>query len=202
MGRDAGDGDERERAGRKRPGRRTIMAGRDPPHRPPRMTAFYHPRRQWIVGDAADGGLTMLPQFGSPSGGTHRPLNSYALVFKSGPGGSGGRKALLFDAPLRHAVPGVRGLTAEGVEVVGCVLSHADLAGSGDAFDVLAGELNLPLFLHPEDRHDPRVRGLMQEWEDPCEPVRSATCRSRFCIGRGTRRVRSCCPRRRSAACC
>ena len=108
----------------------------------------------------------MLPQFGSPSGGTHRPLNSYALVFD----GPGGRRALLFDAPLRHALPGVRGLREEGVEIVGCVLSHADLAGSGDAFDILTAEFGIPLFLHPEDRHDPRAQGVMQEWADPTAP--------------------------------
>ena len=108
----------------------------------------------------------MLPQFGSASGGTHRPLNAYALVF----GAEHGRKGVLFDAPLRHCVPGIRGLTDQGVRFVGCVLSHADLAGRGDAFDTLAGELGLPLFLHPEDRHDPRARGLMQEWEDPTDP--------------------------------
>ena len=132
------------------------------------MTAFYHPRSQWLVGDLDSGGLVMLPQFGSPSGGTHRPLNAYALVF----GKEHGRKGVLFDAPLRHCVPGIRGLMDNGVNFVGCVLSHADLAGQGDAFDTLAGApseggLGLPLFLHPEDRHDPRARGLMQEWEDP-----------------------------------
>ena len=131
--------------------------------------AFYHPRRQRLVGDPDAGELVMLPQFGSSSGGTHRPFNSFALVFQT----DGGRKAVLFDAPLRHCVPGVRGLIDEGVEILGCVLSHADLAGAGDAFDTLAGEFELPFFLHPEDRHDPRVQGLMQEWEDPieaCEP--------------------------------
>ncbi|NNJ27407.1 MBL fold metallo-hydrolase [Alienimonas chondri] len=127
------------------------------------MTAFYHPRRQWLVGNAEEGGLAMLPQFGCGSGGTHRPFNSYALVFPVG----GVRKALLFDAPFRHAIPGVRGLKEEGVEILGCFVSHADLAGRGDAFDQLVAEFELPLFLHPEDRHDPRVRGLMQEWEDP-----------------------------------
>lgn len=132
--------------------------------------SFYHPRRQWLAGDPDGGGLVMLPQFGAPSGGTHRPFNSYALVFPASSAEKpGGRKAVLFDAPLRHCVPGVRGLIADGVEVVGCVLSHSDLAGAGDAFDVLVGELNLPFFLHPEDHHDPRVRGLMQEWEDPME---------------------------------
>ncbi|MEM9703644.1 MAG: MBL fold metallo-hydrolase [Planctomycetota bacterium] len=129
-------------------------------------TRFYHPRRQWIVGDDATGGLLMLPQFGSPSGGTHRPLNSYVVVFVS----QNQRRALVFDAPFRHALPGIRGLKEEGIELVGCVLSHADLAGSGDAFDALSAEFDLPLFLHPEDRHDPRVRGVMQEWHDPTEP--------------------------------
>ena len=134
------------------------------------MTAFYHPRRQWLVGDAGSGegtggGLVMLPQFGSASGGTQRPFNSFALVFDT----PSGRKGLLVDAPLRHCVPGVRGLVEEGVEVVGCVLTHSDLAGAGDAFDTLAAEFGTPFFLHPEDRHDPRVRGLMQQWEDPCE---------------------------------
>ena len=127
------------------------------------MTRFYRPRRQWLVGGPDAGGLVMLPQFGSPSGGTHRPLNAYALVF----GPDLGRRAVLFDAPLRHAVPGVRGLIEDGIEPVCCVLSHADLAGSGDAFDALAGEFRLPLLLHPEDRHDPRARGLHLDWEDP-----------------------------------
>ena len=129
------------------------------------MTPFYHPRRQWLVGNPETGGLVMLPQFGSPGGGTFRPLNSYALVF----GEDRGRRCVLFDAPLRHAVPGVRGLVAEGVAPVACVLSHADLAGSGDAFDVLAGEFGLPLLLHPEDRHDPRARRLHLGWGDPTD---------------------------------
>ena len=37
-------------------------------------------------------GLVLLPQFGSPSGPTHRPFNAYALVF--------GDRCVLFDAPL------------------------------------------------------------------------------------------------------
>ncbi|WP_145358494.1 MBL fold metallo-hydrolase [Alienimonas californiensis] len=136
---------------------------------PTPLSAFYQPRRQWLVGGPDEGGLALLPQFGAAGGRTLRPPNSYVLVFKQ----AGARKALLIDAPLRHALPGVRGLREEGVEIVGCLLTHADLAVRGDAYDALAAEFGLPFFLHPEDRHDPRVQGLLTEWEDPveaCEP--------------------------------
>ena len=128
-------------------------------------TRFYHPRRQWLVGDEDSGGLVMLPQFGSPSGGTHRPLNAFALVFVE----DSGVKALLIDAPLRHALPGVRGLAEAGAEVVGCVLTHADVAAQADATDVLADRFACPYFLHPGDRRDPRLRHLRFDWRDPCE---------------------------------
>ncbi|MFH5805531.1 MBL fold metallo-hydrolase [Alienimonas sp. DA493] len=138
------------------------------------MTVFSHPRRQWLLGDAEHGGLVLLPQFGAAGGRTLRPPNSYALLFPPDrSSGADAPRALLIDAPLRHALPGVRGLKDEGAAIVGCLLTHADLAVRGDAFDALAGEFETPFFLHPEDRHDPRVRGLMVEWEDPieaCEP--------------------------------
>ncbi len=118
------------------------------------MTDFYQPRNV-----ALRDGLILLPQFGSPSGGTHRPLNAYALVF--------GERCVLFDAPLSHALPGVRRLIADGVQPVAVVLSHADLAESGDAFEAMEGELDLPIYLHPADQADARAKRLGIDWRDP-----------------------------------
>jgi hypothetical protein len=86
------------------------------------MTVFYQPHSVTLAP-----GRVMLPQFGSASGGTHRPMNSFALVFAE--------RCVLFDAPLAHAVPGIRKLIRDGVRPVACVLSHAEICGSGAAFD-------------------------------------------------------------------
>jgi glyoxylase-like metal-dependent hydrolase (beta-lactamase superfamily II) len=118
------------------------------------MTDFYQPQSVTLAP-----GLVMLPQFGSASGGTHRPMNSFALVFEE--------RCVLFDAPLANAVPGIRKLVRDGVRPVACVLSHADLCGSGDAFDPLIGELEIPLMLHPRDQADRRAQRLGIDWGDP-----------------------------------
>ena len=114
---------------------------------------FYNPRSLSIVE-----GLIKLPQFGSSSGGTQRPLNSFALCF--------GDRCVLFDAPVSNALPGIAKLRREGIRPVACVLSHADIAASGDAFDELA-RMQIPLLLHPLDQTDPRAARLSLAWGDP-----------------------------------
>ena len=117
------------------------------------MFDFYQPRSVTLRG-----GLILLPQFGSPSGGTHRPFNAYALVF--------GDRCVLFDAPHLHCAPGVRKLVDGGVTPVGCLLSHADLT-AGDGFDALRDDFGMTFMLHPADQKDPRAERMGIDWRDP-----------------------------------
>ena len=116
---------------------------------------FYQPRSVTVRE-----GLVLLPQFGSASGPTHRPFNSYALVF--------GDRCVLLDAPVLDALPGIRRLMERGVSPVGCLLSHADLADA-DGFDAIRDEFDLPFMLHHDDRDDPRAERLGIDWQDPAE---------------------------------
>ena len=79
---------------------------------------FYAPKTQVIVDN-----IVMLPQKGSASGGTHRPLNSFALLFDD--------HSLLFDAPYSWTLDGIRDLAQQGKPPRALILSHRNTAGSG-----------------------------------------------------------------------
>lgn len=118
------------------------------------MIDFYADRTQPLVGP-----VHMLPQKGSVSGGSKRPLNSYA-VLRDG-------YSVLFDAPFSWAMDGVQRLADDGHPPLACVLSHRDLAASGDAFDVLASEFGASILLHPNDQATDKAKDAGVAWVDP-----------------------------------
>ncbi|QPH55967.1 MBL fold metallo-hydrolase [Pontivivens ytuae] len=106
---------------------------------------FYAPNTQRIVGP-----VVMLPQEGSASGGTNRPLNSFAILR---PGYS-----ILLDAAYSWCLAGIRRLAEEGHPPQALVLSHRNTAGSGDAFAELRSEFDIPVLLHPDDQRHEEAR--------------------------------------------
>lgn len=90
------------------------------------------------------GPVVMLPQEGSTSGGSKRPLNSYAVLREG--------RSILFDAPVSWAMDGIARLAEEGRPPAAMVLSHRDLAGSGDAFEAFAERFDAPVLMHPDDQ--------------------------------------------------
>lgn len=47
------------------------------------------------------------------------------------------------------------------------VLSHSNVAGQGDAFDVMTDEFGVPILLHPDDAKASESRQAGVEFEDP-----------------------------------
>lgn len=119
---------------------------------------FYSPDSQTIAGP-----VRMLPQKGSVSGGSKRPLNSYAIL--------GERSSILFDAPYTWTVPGIDALVADGTPPRALVLSHRNTAGSGDAFDRMVQTYDLPILLHPDDQKHPEADGAGVPFEDTDHPL-------------------------------
>ena len=117
---------------------------------------FYAPDTQPVVGP-----VVLLPQEGSSSGGTNRPLNSYAVLREG--------RSILFDAPVSWALEGIRALAAEGRPPRALVISHKDLASSGDAFDLFREEFDAPVLMHPADQTHPAAQGLGLAFQDPME---------------------------------
>lgn len=104
--------------------------------------------------------VVLLPQHESPSGGTGRPLNSYAVETPAG--------VVLFDAGLPGQDAAAREIAGDA-GVVALVLSHADVVAQADQLGALAQSLNAPLFLHPADQQDPRVRKSGLDFADPMQ---------------------------------
>lgn len=100
---------------------------------------FYSEEIQKAVGP-----VVMLPQKGSVSGGSKRPLNSWAIVRPN--------RSILFDAPFSWTMDGIRRLAADGHGPAAMVLSHRDLGGSGDAFTSFVEEFRAPIMVHAGDR--------------------------------------------------
>ena len=117
---------------------------------------FYAPETQAIVGN-----VVMLPQEGSSSGGTHRPLNSYAVLFDD--------HSLLFDAPYSWTMGGIRDLAKQGKTPRALVLSHRNTAGSGDAFEAIQSEFGIPVLLHPADQGHAEAEAAGVPFGDPMD---------------------------------
>ena len=115
---------------------------------------FYSTETQAILGP-----VRMLPQKGSVSGGSKRPLNSWAILREG--------RSILLDAPVSWAMEGIAALAAAGHPPAAHVLSHRDIAGSGDAFDAFADAYDAPFLMHPEDQAEDAPRKLSVPLNDP-----------------------------------
>ena len=115
---------------------------------------FYSSHRQHVIGP-----VWMLPQEGSVSGGSKRPLNSYAIL-RDG-------VSVLFDAPFTWVMDGVHRLADDGHPPLACALSHRDLVSSGDAFDTLRSEFGASILLHPDDQATDKAKVGGVAWDDP-----------------------------------
>lgn len=115
---------------------------------------FYAAETQTIAGP-----VVMLPQKGSASGGTRRPLNSFAVVRAD--------HSILFDAPYSWTLDGIRRLAAEGKPPRALVLSHRNTAGSGDAFERITTEFGITVLLHPADQDHDEAKGAGVAFVDP-----------------------------------
>lgn len=102
--------------------------------------------------------VVLLPQHESPSGGTGRPLNSYAIETSAG--------AVLFDAGLPGQEAAVREVAGDA-GVAALVVSHADVVAQAAELRRLAKALDAPLLLHPADQDDERVRETGLTFGDP-----------------------------------
>ena len=120
------------------------------------MHQFFSPETQALFDD-----LLLLPQEGAQTGPTGRPPNSFAVLVSG--------RSILFDAPYSWVVPAVRRLRDEGHAPAALVLSHSNVAVQGDAFDVMTGEFEVPVLLHPADAaaSEPRQSGV--EFADPLQ---------------------------------
>jgi glyoxylase-like metal-dependent hydrolase (beta-lactamase superfamily II) len=114
---------------------------------------FYDPEPQPITGR-----VTMLPQAGSVSGGSNRPLNSYAIRVAD--------STILFDAPVSWVMDALRRVHAEA-PIRAHVLSHRDLARSGDAFEAQRDAFGMPFLMHPADQAEGAPAKLSMPLEDP-----------------------------------
>lgn len=108
------------------------------------MIPFYAEETVTVAGPVAK-----LPQKGSGSGGSRRPLNSF--VIRRGEG------AVLLDAAYSWALTGI----AAEPSPQAIVFSHGDTVDSADALDALAGR-GAPFLLHPADGREGPVA-----FEDP-----------------------------------
>ena len=115
---------------------------------------FYSPTAQRVAGP-----VVMLPQKGSASGGSKRPLNSFAVLREG--------RSVLFDAPYSWVLDGIQALADEGHPPAALVLSHRNTAGSGDAFEEIARRFGAPVLLHPADQGHPEARGTGVAFSDP-----------------------------------
>ncbi|CAN5558228.1 hypothetical protein BH24ACT22_BH24ACT22_09570 [soil metagenome] len=120
------------------------------------MHDFFSPETQILFDD-----LLLLPQEGASTGPTGRPPNSFAILTE--------RRSILFDAPYSWVIPAVRRLRDEGYPPAALVLSHSNVAGQGDAFDVMTDEFAVPVLLHPADAVVSESRRTGVECEDPRE---------------------------------
>lgn len=118
------------------------------------MHSFFSPETQVLFDD-----LLLMPQEGASTGPTGRPPNSFAVL-------TGGR-SILFDAPYSWVVPAVRRLRDEGYPPAALVLSHSNVAGQGDAFDVMTEEFGIPVLLHPADAAASESQRSGVEFADP-----------------------------------
>lgn len=102
---------------------------------------FYAERMQPVVGP-----VSMLPQAGSSSGGTKRPMNSYA-VRRDG-------YSVLVDAGFDWTLPGWDRLAEAGMPPRALVLTHRDVIPDAPMFDRIEADWQVPVLLHPGDAGD------------------------------------------------
>lgn len=97
-----------------------------------------------------------LPQDGSPSGGTKRPLNSYAVVKDD--------SVLLFDAAYSWALDGISRL---GKKPEAFYFSHRDTVVNSDLEMKDLEHFGAPLYLHPQDAAHRETQFSDFQLEDP-----------------------------------
>ena len=114
---------------------------------------FNQPANRHLIGP-----VWMLPQRGSVTGGSMRPMNSYAVVRDHG--------SLLFDAPLSWTLDGIAALAQSDHPPRALVISHRDLASSGDAYRTIRDRYGLRPLLHPDDQSTEAARSSGIEWAD------------------------------------
>ena len=117
---------------------------------------FYSSDAQPIIGP-----VVMLPQKGSTSGGSKRPLNSYAVLREG--------HSILFDAPFSWVMDGIHRLASDGHPPAAMAISHRDLAGSGDAFEAFSQAFGVPILMHPADQAEDAPSELDVPLGDPMD---------------------------------
>ena len=115
---------------------------------------FYASENQTLYDD-----LIMLPQKGATSGGSGRPPNSFAVLFRD--------YSVLFDAPYSWTLAGIKELTDRGYPPKVLVLSHRNVAGQGDAYEALQEDYDLPILLHPDDASHPEAKRAGVDFGSP-----------------------------------
>ena len=115
---------------------------------------FYSPDAQGVLGP-----VRMLPQKGSSSGGSKRPMNSYAILREG--------RSILFDAAFSWTVDGIARLADDGRPPAALVLSHRNVVGSADALDEVRARFDVPVFLHPADAAHEEAASAGIEFADP-----------------------------------
>ena len=120
------------------------------------MQPFFSSEPQYLFDN-----LVLLPQEGAQTGPTGRPPNSFAILTNG--------SSILFDAPYSWVTPAVRRLRDEGYPPAALVLSHSNVAGQGDVFDVMTQEFGVTVLLHPADAARDESRQAGVEFSDPRE---------------------------------
>ena len=115
---------------------------------------FYSPDTQPILGP-----VHLLPQAGSTSGGSKRPLNSFAILREG--------RSILFDAAFSWTIDGIAALADGGHPPVALVLSHRNTVGSADALDEIRTRFDVPVMLHPADAAHEEAASSGIDFVDP-----------------------------------
>lgn len=115
---------------------------------------FYAAETQDVIGP-----VVMLPQKGSVSGGSKRPVNSYAILREG--------SSVLFDAPFSWVMDSIRRLAEEGHAPTAMAISHRDLGASGDAYGEFVSEFGGPVLMHPDDQATDKGRKVEVPLHDP-----------------------------------
>ena len=115
---------------------------------------FYSPDVQHVLGP-----VHMLPQKGSTSGGSNRPMNSFAILREG--------RSILFDAAFSWTVDAIARLADDGHPPAALVLSHRNVVGSADALDEIAARFDVPVLLHPADAAHDEASSAGVDFVDP-----------------------------------
>lgn len=118
------------------------------------MAEFFAAKTQTLFDN-----VLWLPQAGATTGPTGRPPNSYAILLQS--------SSILVDAVYSWTMEGVRRIADAGMPPAAFVLTHADVAAQGDAFEELRNTYSCPILLHPADQKLPRAAKAGVGFMDP-----------------------------------